>query len=79
MAGHRDSVVSATVGTQVAGLKISEALVDKIWGPNATMDQVADALRGYVRVLLVLQYQASQGGTLTEAEIYVDQNSGMTE
>ena len=79
MAGHRDAVVSATVGTQVAGLKINEALVEAIWGPNATMDQVADALRGYVRVLLILQHQARTGGTLLESEMYVDQNTGRTE
>lgn len=79
MAGHRDAVVSATVGTQVAGLQINENLVNGIWGPNATMDQVADALRGYVKVLLVLQYQAAVGGTLQEAEDYVNANTGLTE
>ena len=79
MAGHRDSVVSITVGSQVGGVKVNEALVDKIWGPNTTMDAVVEGMRGYLRIMLIIGYQARQGGSLAEAETYVDQNSGATE
>ena len=61
MAGHRDTVVTVTVGTETKGLRISEAGVDALW-PNATpqavaealIDGVQDAIRQYVIAVVVV-------------------------
>lgn len=79
MAGHRETTISVTVGSQVAGLRTNEALIDSIWGPNATMDAVANAIRDYLRQTLILAHNINNGGTLQESEAFVDSNTGRTE
>lgn len=79
MAEHRDTTVSVTTGSQVAGLLISEALIDKIWGPNATMAEVAQGVRDYLKFALILGHNTAQRVSLRQSEDYVNDNTGPTE
>ena len=79
MAGHRDTLISVTVGSQVKGLKLTEQLIDSIWGPAATMDAVAEGIRGYLTSTIILAHNIQNGGTLADSEMYVGNNSGPTE
>ena len=79
MAGHRDTTISVTVGSQVAGLRLTEELIDSIWGPAATMDAVARGIRDYLARTIVLAHNIKNGGDLSASQMYYDNNSGPTE